>query len=579
MQLSLNDFLTPTERLPELIDHRKPKGLKSDRWALAKPLLQSAPVVTENPAEFERVIESVLDTLALNQKQAHERLIGHEVTWVTGATLPKPKHHKGKILAVLAPGTKRENWIHILPPEFDEMGKLVKGMEDARQTGKERSKELKALRAEWKRLYKSVKVNAKNGGYLVAEETEEGIIYRCIAPHLVHKQAESQTLLLQEGLAETAPVIQPEPVQIDSPVAVSIIEFEAQNPDFHCSFSKMQNDGSVKVEYEGFGQSSGKKAEVIIPAVDNTPVSSPSVTAPEPAAKVVLGIPLGHSHPGLGINKPVCFYCKGQSELEYAGLFPNAIKSMNHHIWRCKKQPRHQLVCAEKGDWWYQWCGGVGYGVTYGVPELWMWKDVFQAATGQEPELTPEPEIDECSELCQTIPCETCSELSLSVFDISSQKLTNRTVLLKSTELNELISETQKTSVCEISEELKKRGLYAPDFLIQAILGGEPNTQALEAAELRAKIAEVHEIRLRQKKVEELKRQREQIGKKISEVMGRGFSRINDEEAAHFQKKYDRASEAIRALEEQIPTIIPATWRWEERLAEIEKELGKGEQS
>lgn len=315
------------------------------------------------------------------------------------------------------------------------------------------------------------------------------------------------------------------------------------------------------------------KAKIEIEKTDSTPVSSPSVTAPEPAAKVVLGIPLGHSHPGLGINKPVCFYCKGQAELEYAGLFPNAIKSMNHHIWRCKKQPRHQLVCAEKGDWWYQWCGGVGYGVTYGVPELWMWKDVFQAATGQEPELTPEPEIDECSELCQTIPCETCSELSLSVFDISSQKLTNRTVLLKSTELNELISETQKTSVCEISEELKKRGLYAPDFLIQAILGGEPNTQALEAAELRAKIAEVHEIRLRQKKVEELKRQREQIGKKISEVMGRGFSRINDEEAAHFQKKYDRASEAIRALEEQIPTIIPATWRWEERLKEIEKQI------
>lgn len=214
--------------------------------------------------------------------------------------------------------------------------------------------------------------------------------------------------------------------------------------------------------------------------VHSTPVSSPGVTAPEPAAKVVLGIPLGHSHPGLGINKPVCFYCKGQSELEYAGLFPNAIKTMNHHIWRCKKQPRHQLVCAEKGDWWYQWCGGVGYGVTYGVPEPWMWKDVFQQAL------------------------------------------------------------------------------------------------EVEAAELRAKISEVHEIRLRQKKIEELKRQREQIGNKISEVMGRGFSRTNDEEAAHFQKKYDRASEAIRALEEQIPTIIPATWRWEERLAEIEKVLGKG---
>lgn len=312
----------------------------------------------------------------------------------------------------------------------------------------------------------------------------------------------------------------------------------------------------------------------IYESTNSTPVSSPSVTAPEPAAKVVLGIPLKESHPGCGDIKPVCFYCKDQ-ELEYVGLFPNAIKTMNHHIWRCKKQPRHQLVCAEKGDWWYQWCGGVGYGVTYGVPELWMWKDIFQAATGQEPELTLEPEIDECSELCQTIPCETCSELSLSIFDISSQKLTNRTVLLKSTELNELISETQKTSVCEISEELKKRGLYAPDFLIQAIIGGEPNTQALEAeaAELREKIAEVHEIRLRQKKVLELKSQREQIGKKISEVMGRGFSGTNDEEAAHFQKKYDRASEAIRALEEQIPTIIPATWRWEERLAEIEQQI------
>lgn len=229
---------------------------------------------------------------------------------------------------------------------------------------------------------------------------------------------------------------------------------------------------------------------------DSTPVSSPSVTlAPEPAAKVVLGIPLKESHPGLGINKPVCFYCKGQAELEYVGLFPNAIKSMNHHIWRCKKQPRHQLVCAEKGDWWYQWCGGVGYGVTYGVPEPWMWRDIFKDTTGEEPVLTPELEI---------------------------------------------------------------------------------NVQALEseAAELRAKLQDVKTIRAKQKRVEELKNTRAQISKKISEIMGRGHSRLNDEEAAHFQKKYDRASQAIRALEEEIPGIIPATWRWEERLAEIEQALG-----
>jgi len=207
---------------------------------------------------------------------------------------------------------------------------------------------------------------------------------------------------------------------------------------------------------------------------NSTPLSSPSVnSAPEPAAKVILGKPLGRSHPGLGINKPFCFYCKGQEELEYAGLFPNAIKSMNHHIWRCKKQPRHQLVCAEKGDWWYQWCGGVGYGVTYGVPELWMWKDIFQAATGQEPELTPEPEAGECSTWCETIPCEKCSELNLTVFDISAQKITNRTVSVKSIELNELIAETQKTSAKEIQDELKKRGLYVPDFLIQSVIGGQ----------------------------------------------------------------------------------------------------------
>lgn len=473
MQLSLNDFLTPAERLPELLDHRKPKGLKSDRWALAKPLIQSAPVVTENPAEFERVIESVLDTLALNQKQAHERMVGHDVTWITGATLPKPKHHKGKILAVLAPGAKREDWIHLLPPEFDEMGKLVKGMEDARQVGKERSKELKALRAEWKRLYKAVKVNSRNGGYLVAEETEEGVVYRCISPHLVHKQAESQTLLLQEGLAEAAPV--PLPIEHQD-ISGKSLEFQKEEtPAPVCSEQTAEQP-------------------------DSTPLSSPSVTAPEPAAKVVLGIPLGHSHPGLGINKPVCFYCKGQAELEYAGLFPNAIKSMNHHIWRCKKQPRHQLVCAEKGDWWYQWCGGVGYGVTYGVPEPWMWKDVFQASTGQEPELTPEPEAD-----------------------------------------------------------------------MQAL--------ETEAAELRAKIAGVQFIRNQQKLAAELKEQRENASKEIQIVMGRGHSRLNDEAAAHWGSIFDSLSAKISLIEEDIPSIIPATWRWEERLAEIEKELGQGGQS
>lgn len=96
----------------------------------------------------------------------------------------------------------------------------------------------------------------------------------------------------------------------------------------------------------------------------------------------------------------------------------------------------------------------------------------------------------------------------------------------------------------------------------------------LEAAELRAKLQDVKTIRVKQKQVEELKNTRAQISKKISEIMGRGHSRLNDEEAAHFQKKYDRASQAIRALEDEIPGIIPATWRWEERLAEIEQALG-----
>ncbi|PIQ27529.1 hypothetical protein COW36_18760 [bacterium (Candidatus Blackallbacteria) CG17_big_fil_post_rev_8_21_14_2_50_48_46] len=602
MQLSLNDFLTPAERLPELLDHRKPKNLKADRWALAKPLLQSAPIVTENPAEFERVIESVLDTLALNQKQGHERMIGHTVTWVTGATLPKPKHHKGKILAVLSPGAKREDWIHLLPPEFDEMGKLVKGMEDARQIGKERSKELKALRAEWKRLYKAVKVNAKNGGYLVAEEAEEGVVYRCIAPHLVHRQAESQTLLLQKGLAETATASLPEPEQTDNTPApvcskqtpeVSRLQTFAEH-EWVCDFcsSKMRfrytSDIEVgfdcsknpkhllKITYSGMnwsnhtggfsgplpdmlgnyfkGEFNERQKELILLAFDlrgektgniedeqsrkqvflesgkvvnrhvertleilaridkeeaeesqpnSTPVSSPSVTAPEPAAKVILGKPLGRSHPGLGINKPVCFYCKGQEELEYAGLFPNAIKSMNHHIWRCKKQPRHQLVCAEKGDWWYQWCGGVGYGVTYGVPELWMWRDIFKDATGQEPELTPEPEID-----------------------------------------------------------------------VQGL--------ELEAQDLRLKLREVDRKRGLVKQASDLKAAIDAATNEINRICMHGYSASLDAMLGRKQVSIDAMRRELGALNEEIgSTIIPVTWRWEERLAEIEKTLGqaKGGQS
>lgn len=341
---------------------------------------------------------------------------------------------------------------------------------------------------------------------------------------------------------------------------------------------------------------------------ESTPLSSPSVnSAPEPAAKVILGKPLGRSHPGLGINKPVCFYCKGQEELEYAGLFPNAIKSMNHHIWRCKKQPRHQLVCAEKGDWWYQWCGGVGYGVTYGVPELWMWKDIFQAATGQEPELTPEPEsglvkyAPPKSESAQ--PCHHCGEeMNLKSWDILTFKLQP---ILKFECQNDhwlnfypppMENEEDKNHVSDrfgcvtvfhtgSGRTLKTIWTTSAPWMrevwekIRAEEKGLTNVPALEveAAELREKIAGVQFIRNQQKLAAELKEQRENASKEIQIVMGRGHSRLNDEAAAHWGSIFDSLSAKISLIEEDIPSIIPATWRWESRLAEIEKELEGGQ--
>jgi len=132
-------------------------------------------------------------------------------------------------------------------------------------------------------------------------------------------------------------------------------------------------------------------------------------------------------------------------------------------------------------------------------------------------------------------------------------------------------AEWMRTAWENVRAEAKAAEAPTPEIDVQALES--------EAAELRAKLQDVKTIRAKQKQVEELKNTRAQISKKISEIMGRGHSRLNDEEAAHFQKKYDRASQAIRALEDEIPGIIPATWRWEERLAEIEKLLGKGGQS
>lgn len=308
--------------------------------------------------------------------------------------------------------------------------------------------------------------------------------------------------------------------------------------------------------------------------VHSTPVSSPGVTAPEPAAKVVLGIPLKDSHPGCGDIQPVCFYCKDQ-DLEYVGLFPNAIKTMNHHIWRCKKQPRHQLVCAEKGDWWYQWCGGVGYGVTYGVPEPWMWKDVFQAATGQEPEAKAEEVLtleDESSLIKYAPPksdtaqpCHHCGEeMRLKSWDILTFKLQP---ILKFECQNDhwlnfypppLENEEDKNHVSDnfgcvtvfhtgSGITLKTIWTTSAPWMrevwekIRAEQKGMPNTQALEAeaAELREKIAEVHEIRLRQKKVLELKRQ-----------IGPEFDLVTQHQALlEVQSEIDKLEKKLQRLE------------------------------
>lgn len=76
-----------------------------------------------------------------------------------------------------------------------------------------------------------------------------------------------------------------------------------------------------------------------------------------------------------------------------------------------------------------------------------------------------------CSKACEMLSCENCSIVELSVFDIATQKITDRTVYVSSIELDEMISNTNTQIPEKVARLLLKRGLYVPSYLISAYLG------------------------------------------------------------------------------------------------------------
>ena len=104
----------------------------------------------------------------------------------------------------------------------------------------------------------------------------------------------------------------------------------------------------------------------------------------------------------------------------------------------------------------------------------------------------------------------------------------------------------------------------------------ETNVRALEleAQDLRLKLAEADRKRGLVKQSSDLKAAIDAAINEINRLCMHGYSESLDAMLARKQAAIDAMNREYHALNEEIgSTIIPVTWRWEERLAEIEKEL------
>jgi hypothetical protein len=113
---------------------------------------------------------------------------------------------------------------------------------------------------------------------------------------------------------------------------------------------------------------------------------------------------------------------------------------------------------------------------------------------------------------------------------------------------------------------------------IRAEEKGKTNVPSLEAeaADLRAKIAEVERLRGLARKEIELEAIIKTASDEMDRICSQGYSARLDSVLAKKQESIDALHRELRNIrEERCRAIIPATWRWEERLAEIEKELGQ----
>lgn len=108
MQLCLNDYLAPSERLPELADDNRPKGVSRARWPTAREALLTAPSILEAPEEYAAAVAPEITWLQTDMHAAHAGLIGHAVSW----------QDKSGVVRAIIPG--KDNAAALLPPEARE---------------------------------------------------------------------------------------------------------------------------------------------------------------------------------------------------------------------------------------------------------------------------------------------------------------------------------------------------------------------------------------------------------------------------------------------------------------------------
>ncbi|MGV3526506.1 MAG: DUF6884 domain-containing protein [Candidatus Sericytochromatia bacterium] len=172
MQLSLNDYLLPEERLPALADEHKPARIKPARWKPAQSLLLTAPTITSSIASHDAVNAAVAEYLSLDMELAQSRLVAQSVKWSTQVShlVEKPARFA---LAKSGVKTERvENWgrVYACAPKGSAMRELL-------------PKELQSLRPKKlsRRHFKVPLKKAKRDHYIIELARPTGPFYVAVS--------------------------------------------------------------------------------------------------------------------------------------------------------------------------------------------------------------------------------------------------------------------------------------------------------------------------------------------------------------------------------------------------------------